>query len=157
MICSISCGLAVIFVIAMIFTNIAAYKDKVIQKYKSQLPKDLKEKYEKISQERLRIYYQGFLIGFIISLFIIFYNYQLKKNKLSTSSIVCIVIATSFIVTYFYYYLHPKSDWMLNNIKDQEQNKAWLKMYRQMQLYSHSGFLLGLIAIAILGFAFKCN
>jgi hypothetical protein len=57
---------------------------------------------------------------------------------------------------YFFYTMYPKSKWMLDSIKDQEQTKAWLNMYKHMQLYYHLGFLFGIIAIGVLAFAFKC-
>ena len=45
---------------------------------------------------------------------------------------------------------------MLDNITDQAQTKAWLDMYKHMQMYYHTGLLLGLVAIMILAFAFRC-
>ena len=45
---------------------------------------------------------------------------------------------------------------MLNHIKDPEQVKAWLQMYREMSFNYHSGLVLGIIAVGILAFAFRC-
>ena len=158
MICAISCSISIVFIIAMIYMNIMAYKNKTVQNYKNQLPPDYQAKYEDIVKERTSIYYQGYGIGFILSLFIILYNYYIKKDKLSLSNILCIVLATSFITNYFYYVLYPKSSWMLDTDinKDPNQVKAWLDMYKHMQMYYHTGLLLGIIAILILAFAFKC-
>jgi hypothetical protein len=158
MICAISCSISIVFIIAMIYMNIMAYKNKTVQNYKKQLPSDYQTKYEAIVKERTSIYYQGYGIGFILSLFIILYNYYIKKDKLSLSNILCIVLATSFITNYFYYILYPKSSWMLDTDinKDPNQVKAWLDMYKHMQMYYHTGLLLGIIAILILAFAFKC-
>ena len=69
---------------------------------------------------------------------------------------VCLVLATSFITNYFYYILSPKKNWMLNYIKTPEQTKAWLVMYRKMQVYYHTGLVLGIIAIGIFAYAFRC-
>jgi hypothetical protein len=156
MVCTISCAIASIFIIGMIYMNIAVYTNKTVQNYRDQLPENLKNKYDDITKERTKIYYQGYILGFVLSLFIILYNYKIKKEKLSSLSIVCIVLATSFITNYFYYILYPKSDWMLDNITDQNQIKAWLEMYKHMQMYYHTGLLLGLVAIMILAFAFRC-
>ena len=98
----------------------------------------------------------GYILGFIISLFIIFYNLRIKKNKMSTFPLVCTVVATCFLTNYFYYMLHPKSDWMLNHTNSQDQVKAWLQMYREMQYNYHMGLVLGIIAVGILAFAFRC-
>jgi preprotein translocase subunit Sss1 len=136
--------------------DLMTMKNKTIDKYKDQLSPENKKLYDKISKERLNISLQGYFLGFIISVFIILYNYYYKKSKLSTTSIVFIVLATSFLTNYFYYTLHPKSDWMLDNIKNTDDAKVWLKMYKDMKKYYHTGLVLGIIAIGILGFAFKC-
>jgi hypothetical protein len=41
------------------------------------------------------------MIGFVISLFIIFYNLQIKGVKMNTFSLVCTVMATCFLTNYF--------------------------------------------------------
>jgi NADH:ubiquinone oxidoreductase subunit 3 (subunit A) len=156
--CSISCTLSLVFIVSMIYMNRATTKSQTIQKYEQQLPQELKDIYRKIQQERLGIYYYGYALGFILSLIIIIYNYQKSqshKTKLSTSHIVCIVVATSFITNYFYYMLSPKTAWMLDHIKTPEQTKAWLQMYKAMQKYYHTGLLLGIIAVALLAIAFR--
>jgi hypothetical protein len=45
---------------------------------------------------------------------------------------------------------------MLDNIKNTDDAKAWLEMYKDMKKYYHTGLVLGIISIGILGFAFKC-
>jgi uncharacterized protein YacL len=140
----------------MIYFYNITNKSEIVKHYKDKLSTDLKNRYDKISKERMKISYYGYLIGFIISLLIILYNYNLKGKKLNTTSVVCIVVATSFLTNYFYYILTPKSDWMLNHINNPEQIKAWLQMYREMQLNYHLGLVLGIIAVGILAFAFRC-
>ena len=71
-------------------------------------------------------------------------------------SLVCTVMATCFLTNYFYYVLSPKSDWMLNHINDKDQVKAWLQMYREMSFNYHAGLGLGILAVGILAFAFRC-
>ncbi len=158
MICTISFGISIIFIVAMIVTNIMSYKNKTIQTYRKQLPDRYKDIYDSVLKERMTIYYQGYVLGLVLSLFVILYNYYIKKDKLTFINILCIVLATSFLTNYFYYTLHPKKNWILDsNIrKDPKQVKEWLKMYKHMQIYYHTGLLLGIIAILILAFAFKC-
>lgn len=156
MACSISCMISAIFVIGMIYFYNLTDKSKIVKHYKSFLSSDLQKRYDKISKERASISYQGYILGVILSLGIIFYNLKIKKERLNTTSLVCIVIATSFVTNYFYYMLHPKSDWMLNHMGNQEEVRAWLQMYREMQFNYHSGLALGIIAVGILAFAFRC-
>jgi uncharacterized membrane protein YkgB len=132
-------------------------KSEVIKIYKDKLPTDLQKRYEKISEERRRISYVGYILGLVISLFLIYYNIKLKKNKMNTWSIVCLVMAISFITNYFYYVLSPKTDWMLNHTNNSEQVKAWLQMYKTMQYNYHMGIVLGIIGVGVLALAFRMH
>ena len=156
MACSISCAISAIFIIGMIYFYNSTSKSAVVQHYKSKLPSSLKERYDKITNERMMISYYGYAIGFILSLFIIFYNLKLKGSKLNNVSTICIVTSVCFLTNYFYYILSPKSDWMLDHMTNQEQVKLWLQLYRTMQVYYHSGLVLGIIAVGIIAFAFRC-
>jgi transketolase N-terminal domain/subunit len=156
MVCSISCSISAIFIIAMIYFYNATARSEVVKHYKKNLPSDLQSLYEKISRERMMISYQGYALGFTLSLLIIFYNLYFKSRKLNSLSLVCIVLATGFLTNYFYYMLYPKQHWMLNHVNDKEQVKAWLQMYREMQKNYHMGFVVGIIGLGILAFAFRC-
>jgi hypothetical protein len=156
MACTISCIISAIFIIGMIYFYNMTDKSEIVKHYKSSLSSDLQNKYDKISKERLMISYQGYALGVILSLGIIFYNYKIKGVKLGNTALVCTVIATAFLTNYFYYILHPKSDWMLNYLQNKEEIKAWLQMYREMQYNYHMGLTLGIIAVGVLAFAFRC-
>ena len=153
--CAISCSISAVFIIGMIYMNYSVANSQIILKYKSQLPENLQKIYEQITNERTSIYYQGYVIGFILSLFIILGNVYSEHKMLSTTSMVCLVLATSFITNYFYYILSPKKNWMLSYIKTPDQTKAWLQMYRRMQVYYHTGLVLGIIAVVIFAHAFR--
>jgi hypothetical protein len=156
----------------MIYFLNASTNSKVVKNYQRELPPSLNEIYEKIVIERRNIYYVGYILGFIVSLIVIYYNIYglsfslkssktitptfVKAKKLSVWSMLCIVISISFIISYFYYTLSPKTNWMLDNITTPSQSKAWLQMYRAMQVYYHSGLVLGILAIASLSVAFRC-
>jgi uncharacterized membrane protein YkgB len=156
MACALSCAISAIFVIGMIYFYNMTGKSKIVKHYKASLSSDLQKRYDKISEERLMISYQGYALGVILSLGIIFYNLKIKKAKMSSTALVCTVIATAFVANYFYYMLHPKSDWMLNHLQNKEEVRAWLQMYREMQFNYHMGLVLGIIGVGILAFAFRC-
>jgi hypothetical protein len=156
MACLLSCAISAIFIIGMIYFYNMTNKSKIVKAYKEKMPPDLQKRYETISNERMRISYQGYALGFVLSLLVIFYNYYFKVGRLSNTSLVCTVIAVSFITNYFYYMLSPKSDWMLNHMNSQDQVKGWLLMYREMQFNYHAGLALGIIAVGIMAFAFRC-
>jgi len=156
MACVISCMISTIFLIGMIYFYNISGKSEIVNRYKSSLSPDLQKRYEKITHERLMISYKGYALGVLLSIIIIFYNLKIKSLKMNTISLVCTVLATAFITNYFYYILHPKQDWMLNHINDKEQVKAWLQMYREMQKNYHMGFVVGIIGLGVLAFAFRC-
>lgn len=156
MACAISCMISAVFVIGMIYFYNKTDKSEVVKHYKSSLPSDLQRRYEKISKERMEISYYGYALGLVIAFLIIFYNLRIKREKMSTIPLVCTVVATCFLTNYFYYTLSPKSDWMLNHLNNQEQVRAWLIMYREMSYNYHLGIVLGIIAVGVLAFAFRC-
>ena len=149
MACTISCMISAVFVIGMIYFYNITDKSEVVKHYKQKLSSDQQKRYEKIVEERTKISYTGYVLGLVISLFIIFYNMNLKGAKLSNTSVVCVVIATSFLTNYFYYTLSPKTDWMLNHMNSQEEVRSWLQMYREMQYNYHMGIVLGIIAVGV--------
>ena len=156
MACTISCMISAVFIIGMIYFYNITDKSEIVRHYKDKLPNNLQKKYENISKERIKISLYGYGIGLLISLFVIFYNIKIKHMKLNNISLVCTVMAICFLTNYFYYILSPKTDWMLNHINNPEQVKAWLQMYREMSFNYHSGLVLGIIAVGILAFAFRC-
>ena len=154
MVCSVSCSIATIFIIGMIFFYNATYKNETVQRYHSTLNERQREIYNKISKERLNISIQGYVLGFVLSLLIIIYNYNNKRMR--SSAVVCMVLATSFLTNYFYYKLAPKSDWMLNHVDSKQQTQEWLEMYKTMQYYYHAGLALGIIGVGVFAYAFRC-
>jgi uncharacterized protein YacL len=151
MACAISCMISAIFIIGMIYFYNRTSKSEIVKQYKVNMSKDLQDRYDKISRERMLISCQGYVAGVILSLLIVFYRGI--KNQYS---LVCTVMATCFLTNYFYYMLHPKSDWMLNHVGNQEEVKAWLQMYREMQYNYHIGLALGIVAVGVFAFAFRC-
>ena len=156
MACSISCMISAVFIIGMIYFYNITNKSAVVKMYKQNLTPDLQKLYDKLSSERMYISMKGYIIGFILSLLIIFYNLNFKRVRMNNTSLVCTVMATCFLTNYFYYMLTPKSDWMLNHINNSEQVKAWLQMYREMSYNYHAGLVLGIVAVGVLAFAFRC-
>ena len=156
MACTISCMISAVFLIGMIYFYNMTDKSTIVKHYKEKLSSDLQKRYDNIAKERMTISYYGYGLGVILSLVIIFYNLKIKGVKMNTFALVCTVMATCFLTNYFYYMLSPKSDWMLNHMNNPEQVKAWLQMYREMQYNYHSGLALGIVAVGILAFAFRC-
>jgi hypothetical protein len=148
--------ISAVFLIGMIYFYNMTDKSTIVKHYKEKLSSDLQKRYDNIAKERMTISYYGYGLGVILSLVIIFYNLKIKGVKMNTFALVCTVMATCFLTNYFYYILSPKSDWMLNHMGNQEEVKAWLQMYREMQYNYHAGLALGIVAVGVLAFAFRC-
>jgi len=138
----------------MIYFYNATSKNATVIYYKQQLNAQQREAYDTIAKERLHISMQGYVLGLVFSLILIYYYYE--KKQIKPSGLVCLVLATSFLTNYFYYMLSPKSDWLLNHVESREQTQAWLAMYRTMQYYYHAGFVLGIVGVGIFAYAFRC-
>ena len=156
MACRISCAISIIFIIGMIYMTNATSNSDTMKKYEKQLPEDLRNIYKNIVDERTRIYYTGYGLGFLIAVLFILYNTLIMNKTFSTMSMVCISTTSAFITNYFYYVLTPKKTYMLDHIDNPEQTKAWVKMYRNMQYHYHMGLFIGLIAVGIFAYAFRC-
>jgi ABC-type Fe3+-siderophore transport system permease subunit len=135
----------------------AMSKSNIIKKYQEELPNELLDIYLSIVEERTRIYYTGYILGFLLSLILILYTTQVQHAKMSTSTMVCTTVAIAFLTNYFYYILTPKTNHMLDHVTTPEQTKAWLAMYKGMQYYYHTGLTIGLVAVGIFAFAFRCK
>ena len=154
-ICRLNCAIATAVLISMIYKMFSIDKSKLMTNFTKTLTSNLREKYQKIVLERRNIYFQGYALGFAISLFVIYNNYiklsssRTKNQALSKFSLICTVVSVTFIVSYFHYILHPKSDWMVKYLTTNQQKDAWLKIYRHMQLNCHIGAALGIVAVAL--------
>ena len=144
MICKKCCGIFIVIIIAMIYFTIMTPTEKHKTLHRL-LTMHQKEAYKKIVHERRSIYYQGYLLGFILSMLIIYNSPKMKQN-----SMICLVGVVSFTVNYFYYILSPKSDWIILHLYSAQQRLAWLDVYKSMQFNYHMGFLLGIIGMMVL-------
>lgn len=155
MACAISCMVSAVFVIGMIYFYYFTHKNKVVSHYKSLLSPESQNKFDKIVKERTAISSQGYILGVILSILILFFKLKVQKLKLSSWMMVCTAVAITFITNYFYYVLYPKKDWMLYHVNNKPETLAWLSMYREMQYNYHMGLALGVIAVGFGAFAFR--
>ena len=105
-----------------------------------------------IKKERFEIWIKSTAIAVLAS-FLIFYVLN-KRNNLGNT---CMIVLTYFVTQYLVYSLHPKKNWMLNHLKTQEQNTAWLGMYTHMKNRWHFGLVLGLISYSLFTYYIQIN
>ena len=155
--CTTTCFIALVIVVAMGIMTIMVSNDSFVQSYRNQLPDDLKNAYDKIVTERQQIYFTGYIIGFVVSLFSIIFSVNVLKQKIPISAMVCLAVVVSTVVNYFYYILSPKTTYMVELLKTEQQRQEWLKVYKSMQYYYYSSFVLGVVGVGVFAYAFRGN
>ena len=153
--CTVTCFIAFVIVVAMVIMNVMVMNDPFIQSYKNQLPEDIKKQYDNIVAERSSIFFTGYLIGFVLSVFVIIFNINVLKQKMPVAAMVCLAVVVSTVVNYFYYILSPKSNYMVDLLKTEKQLQDWLQIYKSMQYYYHGSFVLGAVAVGVFAYAFR--
>jgi len=128
-------------------------KGNISKNFRATLDNALEQKYDELLRERLRIYYGGYIIGFLLSMIVIIFNVY-NNMKMTPLSIMCLTGSITFLTTYFYYILSPKSDYMVKYLFKKDQREEWLKIYRTMQFNYHGGLFLGLLAVIGYSYAF---
>ena len=139
--CSLSCVIAAALLGSMLYMLFSCNKNDKILYFMSLLNKEQQEIYKNITQERLNIYLQGWVLGLILGL--VYLNYYASKKGPTYCVFVALVLGT----TYVHYTLMPKSTYMLDPIDNGEQAKAWLGIYREMKFRCHMGMILGVISL----------
>jgi len=112
------------------------------------LPDDLDKVYEKIVIERRNLYIVGLVIGIVLSYLVV--TLVKINNRFHRMSL---FVAITLMTGMGYYCIMPKSDYMLNHLKTEEQNKTWLSVYKTMKQRHITGFFLGALAAIPLGYA----
>ena len=105
--------------------------------------------YGNIVIERRNHYVIGLILGIALSYLVL--NLVKINNRFHRISLFLTITLMTGVVFYF---LMPKSDYMLNHLKTEEQNKAWLEVYKTMKQRYFLGFLFGALAAIPLAHAF---
>ena len=153
--CTITCSISLVIVVAMVIMSVMVSNDSFVQSYRNQLPDDIKTEYDKIVTERQSIFFTGYVIGFVLSIFIIILNVNVLKKRMPVIAMVCLTVVVSTLVNYFYYILSPKSNHIISLLKTDQQLEDWLRIYKSMQYYYHSSFVLGAVAVGVFAYAFR--
>jgi hypothetical protein len=148
MVCYISCGIALAFITASIYTMMT--NNEQHKKLRDSFDDAGKKAYDKITGERLELYVKGSIAGLVLATGFFLW----ARKKLGTIPTVCSFIIIMFIVQIAVYSLTPKSDFVLNYVKSNEQSKMWLEVYNTMKNRYHIGFFIGLIGYGVLCYSF---
>lgn len=115
---------------------------------KATLSEELDLIYTNIAIERRNLYVQGLVLGLVLAALVCWkFKIGNKFHKVS------LMTAITLFVAFSYYSLMPKSDYMLNHLKTEEQNKAWLSIYKTMKERYMMGIVGGALAAVPLSYA----
>jgi uncharacterized protein YacL len=145
MTCLNYCVLGAAFLGSSILTMMASKQSKNFINFKNLLNEKQMEIYQKIIKERMSIYIQGLILGVLLAVLITFNSSLKRTNKL------CVFVVIALGVNYLFYSLHPKTTYMLLHLNSQQQNEAWLNIYKEMKIRCKIGLLLGLVGYILLG------
>ena len=135
---------------SMVMNMLASKRSKNFRNFMALLDDNQQQVYKSVIKERINIYIQGMVIGVILAILCTF------NNKLSRTNNICLFIVIALGFNWLYYSVYPKSTYMLSHLSSQEQNKAWLKIYKEMKLRCKIGLLLGVLGYILLGVGW-CN
>ena len=145
MACFNYCALGAALLGSSILAMMSSKKSKNFVNFRKLLNQRQLEIYEMVTKERLSIYIQGLILGVLLAVLITF------NSSLKGTSKLCVFVVIALGVNYMFYSLHPKSTYMLLHLNSQQQNAAWLNIYKEMKLRSKLGLLLGLAGYILLG------
>ncbi len=115
---------------------------------KQTLSEELAIRYEAIAIERRNHYLMGLALGLVLAVLTL----RLVKTSNRFHRITLFTLITLVTGVTVYSFL-PKSDYMLNHLKTEEQTKAWLEVYTTMKGRYMLGFGLGTLAAVPLAYA----
>ena len=139
MYCVTSCIVASVFLFSMLYMLLVVDKSSELVNV---LTPEQMTLYKNIANERRNLMIKGYILGLTLSLL----------SVLTTESKtlqVCYAIIITYLVSYFYYTLMPKSDYMILHLETEEKRKAWLKVYLKMKHHYHISFLFGILFVGL--------
>ena len=145
MACLNYCVLGAAFLGSSILAMMASKQSGNFVNFRKLLNQRQLEIYNGITRERMSIYIQGLILGVLLAVLITFNSSLRGTNKL------CVFVVIALGTNYLFYSLHPKSTYMLLHLTSQQQNEAWLNIYKEMKLRCKLGLLLGLAGYILLG------
>jgi uncharacterized protein YacL len=148
MVCYISCGIALGFIVASLMCMLT--KSEKFHKLLDSLDEKERKAVNNIVKERVMLYVKGTILGLIFAiLFVLWAN-----DKFSRYTTLCTFIIIMFVVQIGVYMFTPKKDYILKHMKTGAQTELWLNVYNEMKNKYHFGFLGGLIGYGALCYAF---
>ncbi len=141
--CVLLCTVAAGLFGSMLYVTLNPYNKPVLLRFMNTLTTEQLELYHKVSRERMQIYLVGLLIGLFTGLI---YLRLANPGVVRTCGFVLITLG----ITYLFYYIWPKSTYLVNHLTTDEQRAGWVDVYTHMQRRHYMGMVLGALAYLLL-------
>lgn len=138
--CVLLCTAAAALFGSMLYVSLNPTNKVVLARFLNTLTPDLQAVYHKSSRERMQIYLVGLTIGLLLGF--IYLRQYATQGVVRTCGFVFIVLS----VTYLFYFLWPKSVYLVPLLTTQEQRAGWRDVYRHMQRRHYMGMVLGAVS-----------
>lgn len=114
-------------------------------------------RYQRIVSHRRNLYIQGLVVGILVACLVV--GVIARVSPLTNDvSYGCLAVVVLFVVEYLYYILSPKGEYMVSVLYTEEQRKAWLNVYRHMQVSMYASFASALVAsFVFFAFVMPCR
>ena len=146
-----SCLIASIFVAGSVYTMLSCKSCSPFLEYEQSLSPEQKAIYQKVVEERQKIYIYGLALGSLLALLYL-YSTGLETSRMQAS---CIFVAIALATQYLYYMLSPKTFDMVTLMENKDQLTKYNNVYKHMQYRYHFGMLLGLIGYFLFAYGIK--
>lgn len=121
--------------------------------FEESLSVEQQARYKLVARQRFRTAMTGLLIGVILAI-AYYYIACYKSNTKMGYTHSMIILSILLGVQYFYYSFAPKTS-MLPYLTNNLQREKWLKVYDTMKFRFHAGFVLGILACAVICFSMQ--
>ena len=146
----LTCVLALAFLITSIVIPFTAYgtattsKAGSLSRFVGTLDETQRQTYEKVVAHRRVLYVQGLVAGLVLAALVV--GPMRLYSGASASLCGCTAVVLVFVTTFLYYILAPKPVYMVEILTTSAQRRAWVNVYRGMQVTTYGSFAGALVA-----------
>jgi hypothetical protein len=150
----LTCFLALAFLLTSLAIPFTAYgvsatsADGAIPRLVASLDPQQRRTYEGIVSLRRRLYVHGLVLGVVLAACVV--AGMRAYGSCSTTLYGCTAVVVVFVTTFLYYILSPKPVYMVEVLRTTEQRRAWVDVYRAMQVTTYGSFAGALVASFVL-------
>lgn len=152
------CAIAVAFLLtSIVIPFVSRAKSQQHTNLHDTLNDEQQKRYERIVGHRRNLYLQGLVVGLLVACFVVGVIMQ-THPLLTNTSYGCIAVIVLFVTEFLYYILSPKGEYMIDVLDSAEQRRAWMDVYRHMQVSMYGSFACALVASFLLfTFGLDCS